>query len=123
MKKYLSILFLLIVTAGQSFAAIEKVYNEYGERVGSVRKNGDTFEWFDMDNRQVKSYKDLANGAEIFVGSPGRRFNYYDYDPYHYYIRSPYYYVIPPAYPTHPIPHPPAGAGVQLIKTGHSYYN
>ena len=111
MKKYLIIL-LLFMTTAQSFAMVEKVYNEFGQRVGSVRKKGDAYEWFDMDNRQVKSYKDLSGGAEIFVGTPGRRFNYYSYDPYHYYVNYPYYFY-------NNIPQ----GGVKVIKTGHSYYN
>jgi len=127
MKKLLSIIFLLLVTTTQSFAAIEKVYNEKGERIGSVRKNGDTYEWFDMNDRKVESYKDLSNGGEIFVGSPGSRFNYPAYDPYHYYVTTPYYFYTPPVIhpvrPPHIHPVNPASGGVQVIKTGHSYYN
>lgn len=86
MKKAIVTLSLLILTAGQSFAYVEKVYDEYGERVGSARKVGDSYEWYDMDNKRVKSYKDLANGAEVFVGSlPARPadfyYSYYYWDP------------------------------------------
>lgn len=131
MKNCLSILLLLVLTTTQCLAALEKVYNAKGERIGSVRKNGDSYEWYDMNDNKVESYQDLSGGEEIFVGSPGKTFNSYSYDPYHYYISYPYYYIQPhiPVRPPQVIP-PQNGnipaypsTGVKVIKTGHSYYN
>lgn len=92
MKKTIVTLLLLILTAGQSFAYVEKVYDEYGNRVGSARKIGDTYEWYDMNDKRVQSYKDLADGAEVFVGNlPARPADYY----YNYYYWDPLYRLNP----------------------------
>lgn len=109
MKKTIVIFAVFLFSATQTFAYMEKVYDEYGNRVGSARRIGDSYEWYDKDNKRVNSYKDLANGAEVFVGTlPARPMPYY-YEPYYYY----YDYYNTRVMPT---------GGIRVEKTIQAYY-
>jgi len=81
MKKFLLAVLILFLAQVQSFAYVEKVYNECGERVGTVRKNGDVIEWYDIDGNKVNGYEDLTKTensdgkTRIVIGMPRRYLN------------------------------------------------
>ena len=63
MKKFLSLLLVLILTAGSSFAYSVKVYDEFGNRVGTYRKEGDRFVLYDFNDNKIEEPEELIEDA------------------------------------------------------------
>jgi len=53
MRKLLTILLLFLFTASNVFAYSIKVYDEYGNRVGTYRKEGDKYQFYDFNDNKV----------------------------------------------------------------------
>ena len=63
MCKLILILLIIFITAGESFAYAVKVYDEYGNRVGTYRKVGDGYEFYDFYDRKVEKAEDIIKNA------------------------------------------------------------
>ena len=59
MKKFFITIFLLFFTVSQVCAAATKIYDENGFRLGTCKKNGETYEAFDLDGNPI--LKDALN--------------------------------------------------------------
>ena len=59
MRKILLILFILFLSIGETFAYAVKVYDQFGNRVGTYRKEGDNFVFYDFYDKKVDSPEKL----------------------------------------------------------------
>ena len=53
MRKLLVILVIFFVAVSEVFAYSIKVYDEYGNRVGTYRKEGDSYQFYDFNDNKV----------------------------------------------------------------------
>ena len=63
MKNFLLILLLSVLTASQTYAYAIKVYDQWGNRVGTYRKEGDNFVLYDFYDKKVENPEDLIQNA------------------------------------------------------------
>ena len=59
MHKILIALFIFLFTISQTFAYAIKVYDEYGNRVGTYRKEGDSYQLYDFNDKKVDNPETL----------------------------------------------------------------
>lgn len=132
LKKILTIILLLIISTPYSLGYAVKIYDEFGNRIGTYRKEGDNFVLYDFYDKKVEIPEDLIENApnkqtlkemsQYFydenlnpIGSfnTGLWNNYgrnyrrgYGYTPYNYYNNHNNYIVRPGARPFFPPPPP-----------------
>ena len=63
MRKILVIFAVLLFTVSESFAFAVKVYDEYGNRVGTYRKVGQDYQLYDFYDKRVENPDNLIKGA------------------------------------------------------------
>ena len=63
MRKFLLLLVIIILSVSQTFAYAIKVYDEYGNRVGTYRKEGDNFQLYDFNDKKVDNPESLIQDA------------------------------------------------------------
>lgn len=63
MHKILVLFIILLFTLGQSFAYSIKLYDEYGNRVGTYRKDGDSYQLYDFNDKKVDTPEMLIQNA------------------------------------------------------------
>ena len=63
MRRLLILLLILLITVSESFAYAIKVYDEYGNRVGTYRKEGDGYQFYDFNDNKVDSPDMLIENA------------------------------------------------------------
>ncbi len=63
MRKLLFTFIFFIFMTTECFAYSIKLYDEYGNRVGTYRKNGDNFELYDFNDNKVESPEKLIKNA------------------------------------------------------------
>ena len=63
MRKYFLLLIVLLITMSETFAMALKVYDEYGNRVGTYRKEGDSYQLYDFNDKKVDSPEALIKNA------------------------------------------------------------
>jgi len=63
MRKLFLILFLFLLSITETFAYAIKVYDEYGNRIGTYRKNGDKYELYDFNDKKIDSPEMLIKDA------------------------------------------------------------
>ncbi len=59
MRKIFIILSIILLTVSESFAYAIKIYDEYGNRIGTYRKNGDKYELYDFNDKKVDNPEKL----------------------------------------------------------------
>ena len=59
MKKIFIIFLLFFLTVCESYAYTVKLYDQYGNHIGSAKKNGEQYEIYNLNNDKVESYDDL----------------------------------------------------------------
>jgi len=67
MRKILILFVILLFAVSEVFAYSIKVYDEYGNRVGTYRKEGDNYQFYDFNDRKVDS------PAEIIENAPDKK--------------------------------------------------
>ena len=63
MRKILITLFCILLTVSETFAYAIKVYDEYGNRVGTYRKEGENFQLYDFNDKKVDNPESLIKNA------------------------------------------------------------
>ncbi len=63
MRKIFIILAIILLTVPETFAYAIKVYDEYGNRVGTYRRVGDKYELYDFNDNLVKQPDTLIQNA------------------------------------------------------------
>ncbi len=63
MNKFLVLFFILLLSITETFAYAIKVYDEYGNRVGTYRKEGDKFQLYDFNDKRVENPDGLIKNA------------------------------------------------------------
>ena len=63
MRKFLIITFLMLAFISETFAYAIKVYDEYGNRVGTYRKEGERFQLYDFNDNKVEEPSDIIKDA------------------------------------------------------------
>lgn len=63
MQKIVYLLFLLFFVSTEVYAYAIKVYDEYGNRIGTYRKEGENYELYDFYDKKIKNPKELINNA------------------------------------------------------------
>jgi len=63
MRNFFILLTIILLTASQVFAYSIKVYDEYGNRVGTYRKEGDNYQLYDFNDNRVDSPEMLIKEA------------------------------------------------------------
>ena len=59
MKKFVCTLFLLLFVNSAAFSYAIKIYDEYGNRIGTYRKEGEQFVLYDFNDKKVENPEDL----------------------------------------------------------------
>ena len=59
MKKLFVVFFILLLTTASTFAYSIKVYDQWGNRVGTYKKEGDNFVLYDFHDRKVENPESL----------------------------------------------------------------
>lgn len=54
MYKFLILFAVILFTVSETFAYAVKVYDEYGNRVGTYRKEGDSYQLYDFNDKKVE---------------------------------------------------------------------
>lgn len=63
MKKILIFLTIILFTVSETFAYAIKVYDEYGNRVGTYKKEGDNYQLYDFNDNKVEQPDLLIKNA------------------------------------------------------------
>ena len=63
MKKLLIVLLFLSITINASYAYAIKVYDNYGNRVGTYRKEGDNFVLYDFNDNKIENPEEYIKNA------------------------------------------------------------
>ena len=63
MRKIFVLLMMLLFFVSETFAYALKVYDEYGNRVGTYRKEGDTYQLYDFYDKKVDNPDNLIKNA------------------------------------------------------------
>ena len=63
MRKILLLLIILTIAMSDAFAMAIKLYDEYGNRVGTYRKEGDSYQLYDFNDKKVDSPEMLIKDA------------------------------------------------------------
>lgn len=63
MRKILIIFSIILFTISETFAYAIKVYDEYGNRVGTYRKEGDKYQLYDFYDNKVENEEALIEDA------------------------------------------------------------
>lgn len=63
MKNVFLMFCIMFFTVSEVFAYAVKVYDNCGNRIGTYRKHGDTFELYDFYDRKVENPEDLIKNA------------------------------------------------------------
>jgi hypothetical protein len=67
MRKLLLIVLIIFLSVGETFAYAVKVYDQYGNRVGTYRKEGDKYVLYDFNDNKVE------NPEEVIKNPPSQR--------------------------------------------------
>ena len=59
MKKLIAITFLLLFSSLEAYCYAVKLYDEYGNRIGTYRKEGDEFVLYDFNDKKVENPEEL----------------------------------------------------------------
>ena len=65
MYKYLVFIAIFVLTITETFAFAIKVYDEYGNRVGTYRKEGDNYQLYDFYDNKVETPESLIKDAPV----------------------------------------------------------
>ena len=63
MRKIFLFLMIILITASQTFAYSIKVYDEYGNRVGTYKKEGENYQLYDFYDKKVDSPEIIIKDA------------------------------------------------------------
>ena len=63
MRKIFLFLMIILITASQTFAYSIKVYDEYGNRVGTYKKEGENYQLYDFYDKKVDSPEMIIKDA------------------------------------------------------------
>ena len=63
MRNFLLILLVSLITSSQVFAYAVKVYDQWGNRVGTYRKEGDRFVLYDFYENKIENPEELIQNA------------------------------------------------------------
>ena len=59
MQKFLVLMLISIFTIAQTYAYAIKVYDEYGNRIGTYRKSNEKYEFYDFHENKVENPEDV----------------------------------------------------------------
>ena len=59
MKKFFILLLFMLITIPQSFAYAIKVYDQWGNRIGTYRKEGENFVLYDFYDKKIENPQEL----------------------------------------------------------------
>ena len=63
MRKILVLFFIFLFTISQVYAYAIKVYDEYGNRVGTYKKEGDSYQLYDFNDKKVENPENIIKNA------------------------------------------------------------
>ena len=63
MRKILTLFFIIFLSVSQAYSYALKVYDEYGNRVGTYRKEGDNYQFYDFNDNKVDNPETLIKDA------------------------------------------------------------
>ena len=63
MRNLVLLIIIMLITGGEVFSFAIKVYDEYGNRVGTYRRVGDSYEFYDFYDRKVEKAEDIIKNA------------------------------------------------------------
>ena len=63
MKKWFLLIMIVIMTCSQVFAYAVKVYDQWGNRIGTYRKEGENFVLYDFYDKRIENPEDLILNA------------------------------------------------------------
>lgn len=63
MRKILILSFIFLLTITETFAYAIKLYDEYGNRIGTYRKDGDEYQLYDFYDKKVDNPDNLIKNA------------------------------------------------------------
>ena len=63
MRKIVLILLIFFISVSSAYSYAIKVYDEYGNRVGTYRKVGDSFEFYDFYDKKVDNAEEIIKNA------------------------------------------------------------
>ncbi len=63
MRRILILSAILFLTVTETFAYAIKVYDEYGNRVGTYKKEGDSYQLYDFNDRKIENPDNIIQNA------------------------------------------------------------
>ena len=63
MRKIILLLLIILLTVSETYAYAMKVYDEYGNRIGTYRKEGDSYQLYDFYDNKVDNPDSLIKNA------------------------------------------------------------
>ncbi len=64
MRKFFTFLFITFICINQCFAYSVKLYDQYGKHIGNAKKNGEQYEFYNLNDEKVEKYEDLFDSND-----------------------------------------------------------
>ena len=64
MRKFATFLLMALMGINQCFAYSVKLYDQYGKHIGNARKNGERYEFYNLNDEKVEKYEDLFDTSD-----------------------------------------------------------